>query len=465
MEIVSVVERALADKVGKERFELWFQSGTRLQWDGHALTVGASNRFYLDWIRSSFHREIEAACRESFGERAAIKYKVDGPPACHTGGDGRAESGELRVKSGGHSNGADAQRPAAHAPLSTPHSRRRFASFSTFVAGPSNKLALVSAEIIARTPDQMSSLLIYGPTSVGKTHLLEGIVVAARQAGRTAVYLTAEQFTTQFLEALRGSGLPSFRRKYRGVALLIIDDLQFLAGKRATQVELLNTIDTLVREGQQIVFAADRPPAEMPEFTAELSTRLAAGMVCRIEPPDYATRLGIVQQLARRRGMELPAEVAQFIAARLTAHARQLSGAICRLHAASQAHGEKITLAMAEETLSEMIHHHSRVVRLDDIQNAVCKVFNLEPSSLQGADKSKRLSHPRMLAMWLARKHTRAALNEIGQFFGRRSHSTVISAQKRVDCWMASGEPLQLAERTWEIEETIRQLERQLMAS
>ena len=138
--------------------------------------------------------------------------------------------------------------------------------------------------------------MFYGPTSVGKTHLLEGIWTAARRSHQrlTAVYLSAEQFTSHFLEALRGSGLPSFRRKYRGVGLLMIDDLQFFVGKRATQVELLHTIDTFLREGRQLVFAADRSPAELAELGPELTTRLSSGLVCRIEPPDYATRLGIV---------------------------------------------------------------------------------------------------------------------------------------------------------------------------
>ena len=323
-------------------------------------------------------------------------------------------------------------------------SPRKFASLSSFVVGASNRLAMYSAEMVARNPGQITPLFVYGPTSVGKTHLLEGIWSAERKAGRgtTTVYLSAEQFTSQFLEALRGSGLPVFRRKYRGVDVLILDDLQFLAGKRATQVELLHTVDTLLREGRQLVFAADRPPAELTDFMPELITRLTSGMVCRIEPPDYATRLGIVGQLSCRLGVELPADVQRFVAARLTGHARELSGAICRLQATSEATRQPISLPLAEEALGEMIQHNTRVVRLADIEKAVCEVFGLEPQTLQSDGKTRRVSHPRMLAMWLARKHTRAALSEIGAFFGRRSHSTVISAQKRVDQWMAHDEPL-----------------------
>jgi chromosomal replication initiator protein len=278
------------------------------------------------------------------------------------------------------------------------------------------------------------------------------------------VYLSAEQFTSHFLEALRGSGLPSFRRKYRGVGLLIIDDLQFFVGKRATQVELLHTVDTLMRDRRQLVFAADRSPAELAELGPELTTRLASGMVCRVEVPDYATRLGIVAQLARRMKLQVPAEVQEFVASRLTNHARELSGALCRLQATSEALGKPITLAMAEEALREMIHDSTRMVRLGDIEKAVCQVFGLEPQSLQADDKSKSVSHPRMLAMWLARKHTRAALSEIGRYFGRRSHSTVVSAQKRVDRWVACGSSIDLAERAWTVDEAIRHVERHLAA-
>jgi chromosomal replication initiator protein len=498
MEIVPALRAALADKVGKERFELWFGSGARLEWDGAALLLGMPNRLFLDWIRLNFRRQIEAACQETLGKCPAIKFHIDGaadgrpemssanrvpqsggetprPAATAAGAPAATAAGAPAATAAGAPAATAAGAPAASgangngsisAPFGAGPRRRQFSSLGSFVTGPSNRLAMVSAEMVAHNPGQVTPLLVYGPTAVGKTHLLEGIWTAAQKTcrGGTVVLLSAEQFTSQFLEALRGSGLPNFRRKYRGVACLLLDDLHFLAGKRATQVELLHTMDTLLGEGRQLVFSADRAPVELTDFAPELLTRLAAGMVCRIDPPDYATRLGIVAQQARRLDVELPGDVQRFIASRLTGNARELSGAICCLRATSQALRQKITLPLAEEALSEMIHHHRRVVRLGDIQKAVCHVFGLEAASLQSCGKGKRLSHPRMLAMWLARKHTRAALSEIGQFFGRRSHSTVISAQKRVDQWMAAGTALCLAERTWEIDEAVRQVERQLLA-
>lgn len=476
-EIVSVLRASLAGKVGQDRFDLWFGAATRLDFDGCALRIGAPSRFFLEWIRTNFRRHIEDACREVFGKSPSLEFHIDdagknGDKDSTQPDQTDSECATASRKPGGNdvkgSTACPKQRhtnPPLHAaaPATT---RRRFASLDTFVTGETNRLAITSARMVVDRPGQLTPLMFHGSTSVGKTHLLEGIWSAARKShNRTStLYLSAEQFTSYFLEALRGSGLPSFRRKYRGVGVLILDDLQFFVGKRATQIELLHTIDGLLRDGRQLVFAADRSPAELAELGPELTTRLSSGLVCRIEPPDYATRLGIVAQMARRMKIDVPPGVQQYVASRFTNHARELSGALCRLQATGEALGRPISLKMAEEALADLIHSSARVVRLPDIEKAVCEVFGIEPSSLQSGGRGKRVSHPRMLAMWLARKHTRAALSEIGHFFGRRSHSTVVSAQKRVDGWMASGSPLDLAERRWPVDDAIRQVECRLTA-
>ncbi len=497
-DIVSALRAALADRVGKERFELWFGPRTHVAWDGQVLRIAAPNSFLLDWIRLNFRSDIEAAAKSVLGcsprmefavesqdtsrdesqdeneqqrsERAPTAPEIQKPDCAVTAsGSGGMVSlnghgkREREVCAVGGSRLGDSAHQDSHAALFAP---RKFASLSSFIAGPCNKLALYSAEMVVRNPGKVTPLFVHGPTSVGKTHLLEGIWSAERKAGRgtTTVYLSAEQFTSQFLEALRGGGLPVFRRKHRGVRVLILDDLHFLAGKRATQVEMMHTVETLLREGRQLVIAADRPPAEFKDFMPELVTRLSSGMVCRIEPPEFSTRLGIVASMCRRLGVELSADVQRYVATQFTGHARELSGAICRLQAMSEATDRKISLELAEEALGEMVRQNSRVVRLGDIEKAICTLFGLESQSLQSSDKSRRVSQPRMLAMWLARKHTRAALSEIGEFFGRRSHSTVISAQKRVDHWMVYDEPISLHEQTWKIDEAIRQVERQLTA-
>jgi chromosomal replication initiator protein len=475
-DIVSALRCALAERVGDQRFGLWFGPNTWFKLDEHKLVVGAPNRFLSDWISSNFRSAIEAACQSVMGRCPELQFVIDGSQS--NSKTGAAESTSSRTLALESSRVVSPQGPRFTSPAtassargpgdvpSTQSRRRHVLRFKTFVTGPCNRTARAAAEMILDEPGVFSPLLIHGPTSVGKTHLLQAILAEARhrRLSQSAVYLTAEQFTTYFLEALRGSGLPSFRQKYRGVKLLLIDDLQFFRGKRSTLVELLYTVDTLQRRDHQLVFAADRPLSEMTDLGAELIARLAAGNECPIRRPDYATRLGIVEQMTRRFEMSVPREVQEFIAARLTGHARELSGALCRLRATSEAMRRPIRLAMAEESLAEMIRHSYRVVRLPDIQKAVCDVLGIGPESLQASRRAKRVSHPRMLAMWLARKHTRAALSEIGHFFGRRSHSTVVSAQKRVDAWLAKGEQLELADRTLGIDEAIQRVEQALLA-
>jgi chromosomal replication initiator protein len=466
MEIVSVLRQAIADRVGKERFELWFGASTSLALNGRTLTVTAPNQFICDWLRTSFRHHIEDACVASLGESKRIEFNVDETLPQPVSESPRRNPPQSRKQCNGEKSQAfDASQPPPLSGGVGPRgrtSRRKFADLESFVEGPSNKLARAAAEMVTLQPGELSPLVIHGPTSVGKTHLLECIWTEARRSNRglAAVYLSAEEFTTGFLEALRGGGLPSFRRKYRGVELLIIDDLQFFPGKRATLVELLHTADTLLRSGGQLVFAADRSPAELTALGPELVTRLESGMVCRIDPPDYETRLGIIAGMCRRFDLVLPPEVSQFIASRLTNHARELSGALCRLQAASRAQKQRITLPLAEEALAEMIRTSRRVVRLGDIEKAVCETFGIEQMTLQSERTAKSVTHPRMLAMWLARKHTPNALAEIGHYFGRRSHSTVVSAQKRVERWLAAGHSLKLADRTWDVDEAIRQVER-----
>ncbi len=472
MDIVSAFRRRLADKVEKERFELWFGGKTCFEVTDRTLTVVATNEFFRSFLQTHYRSSIESACRETFGPAFSVAFSIPptggasgngGPSQQASAADARRSGSSGRAASSATVSRASAERTLpGRAGCREKRRGRPLLDFDSFVKGSTNQLARAAAEMVAGRPGEFSPLLIHGPTSVGKTHLLQAICTEARKTHRklVAVYLSAEQFTTEFLQALRGGGLPSFRAKYRGLDLLAIDDLHFFCGKKATLVELLYTIDALTRRRRQIVFAADRAPVQLRALGGELLSRLDAGMACRIEPPGYDTRLEILRRMAKRMDMPVSPDVGQFIAARLTNHARELSGALCRLHAEQRATGRPITPAMAEEALAEMIRDGSPTVRLADIDKAVCDAFGLEPEALQSSRKAKSVSHPRMLAMWLARRYTRAALTEIGQYFGRRSHSTVVSAQKRVDKWIAENATLSLAEHSRPVAEAIQQLER-----
>lgn len=478
---VLALQASLAERVGRERFELWFGANTRLALEDGSLKVSVPSQFYQDWLRSHFRSHLEASCLEALGKQLDVTFHVDAQLAQAAPVAAPAKPGNSTQPGGEATQSARAigQQAVESRPVATDTvqsatspqpqattSRRRFASLDGFVVGSSNRVAEASARSIVERLGHVSPLVIHGPTGVGKTHLLEGIWGAAksRHARLHAVYLSAEQFTSYFLEALHGSGLPSFRRKYRGVELLLIDDLQFFAGKKQTTIELQHTIDTLQREGRQLVFAADRSPAEMEGLGPELIARLSGGLVCRVDSPDYETRLGIVRRLAARLEMALPDEVVTWVASRISSNARELAGALNRLLATSRAYEQPITLALAEDALAETVRHAGKAVRLADIQTAVCSAFGVEPEALKSGRKTKNVAHPRMLAMWLAKKHTRAGLAEIGNFFGRRSHSTVISAQKKIELWMGANSRLEMADRSWSVEDAIRRVEEKLLA-
>ncbi len=465
-EIVSAIRARLADRLGNDRYEVWFGATTQLAVRGQNLIVTTPNQFFQDWLRAHFRKDLEAASLEACGKPLELEFRIVAPESAPVASPPKPSSPPAESKSAQLAVTAPSLKSISANGDAAPRTRRQLGCLDSFVLGKSNCLAHKTAEITAEEPGTYSPLLIYGPTGTGKTHLLEGILSAFRKTRPRAatVYLSAEQFTSCFLEALHGSGLPNFRRKHRGLELLIIDDVQFFANKRATLVELLHTIDTLLRAGKQLVFAADRSPAALKSLGPELAARISGGMACRIESPEYTTRLGIVRRLGQRLDVSVPEEVAAFIASHFTTQSRELAGALNRLQAMSAAHRRPITLAMAEESLAELIDHQGRVVKLADIEKAVCEVFGLNPESLQSSRKAKTVSHPRMLAMWLARKHTRAALSEIGTYFGRRSHSTVISAQKKIDTWMAKDSSQPLADHALSLEESIRRVEENLRA-
>jgi len=274
-----------------------------------------------------------------------------------------------------------------------------------------------------------------------------------------ALYLSAEQFTSHFLDALHGGGLPGFRRKTRDVDLLLVDDVQFFAGKRATIVELQNTIDALVRSGRQLVLAGDRVPNALTELGPEFSTRVSGGLVCSLEAADHPTRLGIASKMAARMGLRLPEEVHEFIALEVSGDGRQIAGSLNRLRATSEALQQPITLELATTALQDICQSCDQLVQLADIEKAVCSAFGVSPQLLRDERKSKAVSHPRMLAMWLARKYTRAASSEISNFFGRRSHSTVITAEKKVNGGVENGTTVQVGPGSYRASDAIRRAE------
>ncbi len=444
------VRAAFRERIGEERFAVWFGAASWQDADGGVvLRVGSG--LTHEWLRRTFRRELEAVLEQICGRQTGLAWEpaaTEQPPEPVTGG--------LAVVS----PPVDESRPAVLASAPQPNRRgpRRLADF---VVGPSNRMAFAAVEIAASRPGEMSPLVVYGPSGVGKTHLLEGLCGRYRELrpNATVVFLAAEQFTTGFLEGLHGKGLPGFRRTCRSAELLVVDDLQFFVGKRATLQELQQTVDALQRQGRQVILGCDREPEALPELGPELLTRLRGGMAARLLPPDYEVRRGIVTSLCLGRGLAVPDEVIHYVASRMTRHARELYGAVNRLEATSSMLGVPVNIDLAEEALADLVRAGGRSVRLADIERAVCEAFGIDRGGLQSGSRARAVSHGRMLAMYLARKHTHAALSEISVYFGRRSHSTVIAAQKTVTEWLATRGRLVLAEASWDVEEAIRRVE------
>ncbi|HEV7280740.1 MAG TPA: chromosomal replication initiator protein DnaA [Pirellulaceae bacterium] len=480
--MILALRAALIAQVGKERFDLWFEDPERVRLEEGRLVICAADAFSLDRLRKTFREEIEFVATKTLGRTPEIVFRVESAaerkaePGASTrrADEPRAAGPRLAShasRSASEASGAaprpirgDADRAEGSSSDAMP--RRKYAQLDEFVVGDGSIVAHTAANMCVQRCGQVSPVFFYGPNGSGKTHLLEGILAETRRRGlvRRAVYLSSEQFTTQFVDALRGSGLPNFRRKYRDVELLVLDDLQFFAGKRATIVELQHTLDHLLRAGRQIVLAADRPPSELNELGSELIARFTGGLVCGIELPERSARLRIVQRLAERRRMEVPAEVAAMIADHIHGDVRQIAGALNRLHAASFAMSRPVSVELATVALSDIFRAAQKVVRLPDVEKAICEVFGIDASALHSKKKSRTVSHPRMLAMWLSRKYTRSAFADIGEYFGNRTHSTVISAQKKVDQWVAEKSNLAMPQGDVDIQEVIRRLEQRLRA-
>ena len=487
------IKKALFSRLGNERFAVWFGDNFEVH---VSETVAKESCFQVavlydpnhpgDWLRKTFSEDVAVCASAILGGPVAVNWSPLEEVASEV-----AKPADDTKETGAHKGSIpDPKGPGVHnAPTNRGNSFRAGSDYhdsseksrvsvkttslqrpavrlDDFSVGSSNRMAYAAVELAANRLGEMSPVLVHGPSGVGKSHLLAGICHHARQSrpGLAVAMFSAEQFTTNFLQALHGSGLPGFRRSCRSVDLLAIDDLQFFVGKRATLLELQSTVDTLHRAGKQIVFASDRDIESLSGLGSELTGRLRGGMTAGIMPPDYEVRRGIVSGLATKRQIDLPEDVIDFLANSLTRHARELIGGMNRLEATSHMLGAPITLDLAREALADLVRSSARSLRLADIEQAVCAAFGISESDLKSTRRSRAVNHPRMLAMFLARKHTGAALADIGRHFGRRSHSTVLAAEKTVRKWMTSQSSIVLADATWDVDQAIRRVEDVLRA-
>ncbi len=339
-------------------------------------------------------------------------------------------------------------------------------SLKSFWFGDENRLAEAGVSQLFEQPGQFSPFFVHGSTGCGKTHLLDAITndFRRRLGLRRCVFLSAEQFTSQFISSLRGgSGLPVFRRKYRDLDLLAIDDVQFLAGKNATLNEFQYTIDHLIRNGKQIVVSSDRPPMELDFLGRDLSARLTAGLTAPLRYPGMEGRLKIASKMCSDRNFKLSRKVLELVCSRLSRDIRRLSGAVNRLHAVALSTNSRITPEIAETELCDLFSVSSGGnTTMVSIEQAVCEFCQVKPAELKSASRKKRVSAARMLAMYLSRQYTSSAFSEIGDYYGGRSHSTVIAAQRKVAQWIDKNEGIPLPHATYVAQEAIQRIESNL---
>ncbi len=477
--LVQALEQAIVRRIGEPRYKLWFEGRTRFHWDDDQLTVGVPNRHFGEWVEKNFGLATSDAAREVFGHAMQVRFVID-PELFQAA---RREQDEARQTQSRDRKGADKQsrdsKGAEDAPL--PHGRgeeapavpeaprrsRRWHRLSDFIVGSCNRVAHAAAQSVVEAPGEGANpIVLHGPVGTGKTHLLEGIYAGVRRAHPDwrVLYLTSEDFTNRFVQAMRLNKLSSFRKQFRECDALLVDDLHFLASKKATQAEFLHTFDALQADSRQMVLTCDCHPRLADDFTPELTDRLLGGVIWGLTPPDAATRLEILRNKSLQKGEKrLADDVLRFLAGQLRGNVRELEGALHSIRHFSRVTGRAIDVLLVREALAELLRHAVRVVQLADIDRAVCAVLRLENGILQSKGRAWAVSHPRMAAMFLSRKHTAASYSEIGKHFGGRNHSTAVAAEKKVRQWLDNDDELALGQRRIRVRELIERVERDLL--
>jgi len=317
-----------------------------------------------------------------------------------------------------------------------PHPLNPDYTFDQFVTGPCNRLPHAASMAVSDQPGQSyNPLFIHGGVGLGKTHLLQAVCqkVLDRQPDARILYLSCDSFINQFINAVESGEMNQFRFRYRQVDVLVIDDIHFLAGRDRTQEEFFHTFNTLYQGHKQIILSADCPPSEIPELEERLVSRFNSGLVARVEKPCYETRVAILQKKARMRALALPEDVVCYIAAKVENNTRELEGAITKIQGLGLLNNNVIDLDLAKAALGDSGTPEQRRITVQQICEAVTKYYNVKMSDLQSKKRHKSIAFPRQVCMYLARRHTRYSLEEIGGYFGGRDHTTVLHAVRTVD--------------------------------
>jgi chromosomal replication initiator protein len=416
-EIWKQVVVLLDKKIDRHNIETWILPAKALGLEEPYFTIGVPSKFFATWLEEHHSDIIRDALRQVAGREFELRFSILSserpPPEATT--DPVPAVVERRSVIGTNIN-----------PRYT---------FKSFVVGGSNKFAHAAARAVAENPaHSYNPLFIYGGVGLGKTHIMQAIgnqVLTSKPELRVC-YVSAEKFMNEMIYAIQHGSTIAFRNKYRGMDVLLIDDVQFLAGKESTQEEFFHTFNSLYDAHKQIVLTSDRPPKEIPTLEERLVSRFEWGLVTDIQPPDFETRVAILKKKAEAEGLVIPDEVFHMIAEAIKSNIRELEGSLVKLVAFSSVTGQEITRELASEVLKDILRPESKTITVEDIKRVVGGHFKISPEALVSRKRTSAIAFPRQVAMYLARMLTNASLTDIGTAFGKRDHTTVMHACDKI---------------------------------
>jgi chromosomal replication initiator protein len=410
--------RHLAQHVSRANYDTWLEGTEGLRFSDGALIIGTRSEFVTEWIQKRLRPLIVRTLTELAGQPVDIRLE---PLRAGNNEPAPALLGEAIAAPAGTN-------------LPRPRLRERY-TFDHFVIGPGNRLAFAAAEGVAAEPGHLyNPLFLYGAVGLGKTHLLQAIGHRTMEEGRRVIYLSAEQFTNQLITAIQQRKQEEFRSRYRSADLLLIDDIQFIAGKEQTQQEFFHTFNELYEDGKQIVITSDKSPALIAQLEERLRTRFEWGMIADIQAPDMETRVAILRAKAEEQHARVPNEVLNLIASRYTNNIRELEGSLTRVLAYARLTNDPLDLELVQAALASLQPEEPRLPPSPElIMDVVCRYFGIDREALLSKSREKRVAYPRQLAMYLMRELAQRSLVEIGLSLGGRDHSTVHHGWRKME--------------------------------
>ena len=410
-------------KVNRHSFYTWFKPTTFVADRDGSIRVRVPNALFRDWLTKHYSAVIDEALAEVQRPGAPVAFLTDEGIA--------AAVAELPPPQEAQDASADEEPDGDDLGILSP----RY-SFDTFIVGTSNQFAHAACRAVAEAPSRSyNPLFIYGGVGLGKTHLMHAIghYVATHLKNLKLTYISSERFMNEMINAVRYDRILDFRERYRSVDVLLVDDVQFLAGKEGTQTEFFHTFNALYDSQKQIVISSDCPPHEIPQLEERLRSRFEWGLIADIQSPDLETKTAILKRKAETEGISLPDNVAIYIAGKIKSNIRELEGSLIRLIAYASLTGREITLSLAQDVLRNVLQNDDRAVTIEGVQKAVADHYSLKVAELKSKNNSKSVAMPRQIAMYLCKNLTSASLPEIGKSFGGKHHSTVIHSIRKVE--------------------------------